>query len=381
MKRPFLLIAVIILLALIIACERKTEISPSGIKLRIGVIAPLTGENRANGESGLDGIKVAMQVKSHLDNGDEIEMVVEDDQSDPALALKALTKLATVDKVSAILVLSPSETVLSIAKVADQYQIPILSTIATNPEITKFSNFVNQLAFDDTFQSLAAALYVRDELLLDRVAVFSRADNPHYKHLSIEFINKFQSVGGTITDHIHVTESTNNYAEILRDARNKNPTLLYVPVEANIILQISKYLNAMNWNPIIMGSDGLLAQVLTKHSDKIHLVEGIIATDLFYDDMKLTLYGKKLKKVVLEENTDVNTNTMIGMEGYGILLDAMNRCDPPITNECINKKLRSTKQFEGIMGFVSMDSNGKAHRPLVINSIEDGELKFIVKVY
>ena len=305
----------------------------------------------------------------------------EDDQSDPTLALKALTKLATVDKVSAIINLSPSETVLSLAKVADQYQTPILSTIATNPEVTKFSNFVNQLAFDDTFQSLAAALYVRDELLMDRVAVFSRADNPHYKHLSIEFINKFQSVGGTITDHIHVTESTDNYAEILKDARNKNPTLLYVPVEAKIILQISKYLDAMNWSPIIMGSDGLLAQVLTKHSDETHLVEGIIATDLFYDDMKLTSYGKKLEKIVLEENTNVNTNTMIGMEGYGILLHAMNRCDPPITNECINKKLRSTKQFEGIMGFVSMDSNGKAHRPLVVNSIEDGELKFIVKVY
>jgi len=381
MKRLIHISVVITLLIWLNACERKPAISPSGITLKVGVIASLSGRSKANGESGLSGLKVAAQLQSHLDNGDEIELVVEDDQSDPAKALEALTKLATVDRVSAILILSHTEIVLSVAKIADKYQTPILSTIATSPEITKFSNFVNQLSFDDTFQALAAALYVRDELLLDEVAVFSHADNPHYNHLSNEFISKFESVGGTITDHIHLTASTENVGEILDNVRKNNPTLLYVPVEAKIVLLITKYLEGVNWNPTIMGTDGLVAKVLTEYNDQLHLVDGIIATDLFYDDMPLTSYGKKLDRLARSEKITVNTNTAIGMESYGFLINAMNRCDPPVSNECINKKLRSTINFKGLMGFVSMDSNGKAHRPLIINTIENGEMNFLVKVY
>ena len=175
------------------ACERKQEIVPSGLKLKIGVIVPLTGVNKANGQSGLDGIKVARQLQSHLHNGDEIELIIEDDQSDPNLAVEALNKLTTEDNVSAILIGSRSKTVLSVAKVADKYKTPILATIASSAEITKHSKWVSQSTFNDTFQASVAALYVRDELLMDKVAVFSSPDDPHYNHLSKEFIRKFFS--------------------------------------------------------------------------------------------------------------------------------------------------------------------------------------------
>lgn len=380
MKRLLHLGLVLAVIFSLIACERNTQIAPSGIKLKVGVIAPLTGPIKGSGESGLNGIKVAAKVRSHLDNGDEIELVIEDDQSNPSKALEKLEKLATVDHVAAILILSRSDTVIDVAKVADKYQTPILSTIASSPEVTKFSHFVSQLSFDDTFQALAAALYVRDELLMDRVAVFSLPDNPHHAHLRSEFIEKFKSVGGIITDDKLIT-TNNKLNEMLDKARLNNPSLLYVPAGAENVLRITEYLQGVDWKPVILGTDGLLAKVLSDYSEKLSLVDGMLATDLFYDDMDLTRYGEKLENVIASEKIIVNTNSTIAMEAYGVLVNAMNRCDPPVTRECINKKLRSTKNFEGVMGFISIDSTGKAHRPLIINSIEAGKLNFIVKVY
>ncbi len=383
MKRTIYLNFIIIffLVQLLYACERKPEISPSGITLKIGVITPLSGDHKTSGESGLEGIKVAQQVRTFLDNGDKIELIIEDDQSTPDKALMALEKLATKDNVSAVLILSPSEIAIAVSKVADKYQTPILSTIATSPEVTKYSNFVSQLSFDDTFQAMAAALYARDELLIEKAAVFSHPDNPHFSYLGKEFIDKFQSVGGVITDSIFVTADTENLTNILEKVSHNKPTLLYVPVDTKIVLQISKYVKSVEWDPIILGTDGLLADILTEYSDDLHLLDDMIATDLYYDDMKLTSYGKKLEKVIALKKIDANTNSAVAMEAYSVLLKAMNRCDPPVTRECINKKVRSTRNFEGVMGYISIDSNGKSHRPLIINSLEGGYLNFMVKVY
>ena len=49
--------------------------------------------------------------------------------------------------------------------------------------------------------------------------------------------------------------------------------------------------------------------------------------------------------------------------------------------KCINNMLHNTVDFEGIMGNITIQSGGKALRPLVVNRIHKGELKFVVKVY
>jgi branched-chain amino acid transport system substrate-binding protein len=71
----------------------------------------------------------------------------------------------------------------------------------------------------------------------------------------------------------------------------------------------------------------------------------------------------------------------LGAEAHAILLNAINRCSDPTDRECINKQIRSTANFTGILGRITIGPNGKVQRPLVINSIQGGRSKFIVKVY
>ena len=75
------------------------------------------------------------------------------------------------------------------------------------------------------------------------------------------------------------------------------------------------------------------------------------------------------------------TYTALGVEGYALLVDAMNRCNPSGDRSCIKNMLRSTHDFKGIMGKISIGPNGKASRPLYINAIHGGKMKYIVKVY
>ena len=68
------------------------------------------------------------------------------------------------------------------------------------------------------------------------------------------------------------------------------------------------------------------------------------------------------------------------MEGYGLLLNAMNRCDTPVDRKCINKNIHSTDNFTGIADKISVGSDGKAHRALFVNRIDGHEIKTVVKV-
>ncbi|MDH3827193.1 MAG: hypothetical protein OET21_07245, partial [Desulfobacterales bacterium] len=74
-------------------CDQKPAIEPSGKTIKIGIIAPFSGPVLAYGTEGLKGMQVAMQLQPYLDNGNGIELVVEDDKNEPALTVRLLKKL------------------------------------------------------------------------------------------------------------------------------------------------------------------------------------------------------------------------------------------------------------------------------------------------
>ena len=127
-----------------------------------------------------------------------------------------------------------------------------------------------------------------------------------------------------------------------------------------------------------MVSDGLLSTVLAKYKKEVHLLDGLLATDFYSYEAPLTSYGKRAKSQFKGKGTSY---TVLGLEGYALLADAMNRCSDPGDRACINTRIRSTPDFTGVMGKISIGSDGKATRALFINAIHGGKMKYIVKVY
>ncbi len=134
----------------------------------------------------------------------------------------------------------------------------------------------------------------------------------------------------------------------------------------------------------MMGSDGLLASVLNNYPEDVDQLEGVYATDFFgrLDNTVRTSFAVKAGKTYRSLFHGVpSTYTALGAEGFGILYAAMDQCDDSTDRECINRMIRKTNKFDGIMAKISIGSDGKAVRPLYINRIYDGELESVVKVY
>jgi len=366
--------------AAMVSCghEQKPAITPSGKTIKVGIIAPFSGSDFAKGKEGLKGAKTALKMQPLLRNGDRIEIITRDDQDEPVKAVKALRDLVKTERVAAVVTFSSSGPVLAMAGIADTLKTPILAALATHPDVTKNNGYVSQVCFDNTFQGQIAALFARDELLVDSAVVFKNPNSLYSSNLAAEFEGEFALLGGEITDVIVLPKKSANVTDILKGLRKKDPELLYLPVAAKDVITIIQATDQLSWKPKLMSSDGLLATVISQYKDQLGLLDGILATDFFYHGIKSTHFGERAGDA---HEGRATTYTALGVECFAILIEAMSQCNDSEDRECIRRRIRSTKNFEGILGNITIGTDGKAHRPVVINAIKNSKLHYVVKVY
>lgn len=381
-KISHFLLAVLLCILLPGCSEEEQKIIPSGNTIKIGVIGPMSGPEKGMGEYGVKGIQTALHMHPYLNNGDGIELIVADDQNKPELTVEAFAKMVESDQVASVLLLSTSASALAVNAIADNHQVPVLVLLATHSEVSHKTQFVSQICFDNDFQGNVAALFVRDELLIDRVAVFKNTESSYSNSLADAFILKFSSIEGKVTEVVSLGAGAAAYDDILLRLREQDVQLLYLPLAAENVIGISKALQKMDWKPRVMGGDNLLNTVISQQQEGTRYLDGFLATDLYSDTEEVTPYGRRAGKAYrsLFGSTEIFFAPS-GFEGMAILLNAMNRCPHPAKSKCINSRLHYTVDFEGIMGNITIQENGKAKRPLIINRIRGGQMEFVVKVY
>ena len=380
MKHILIVLLSVILASLFVACENRQSFQVSGNTVKIGFIGPMSGSDEMWGKSGLLGSQIALQIKPYLMNGDRVELIIEDDRNSPELAVASLRKLAVTDQVSAVLIMSDSETLLRLKEAAAVYKTPILALNATHPDITN-SDYISQMTFNDTIQGTVAALYVIDELLIEHVAVFKDVSQPYSTFLADTFTHTFTEVGGTV-ELVEFGQGGTAHIDSLERLKDQGITFLYTPLTVEQILEIGLEIRKIPWHPKVMATDGLLSQFILQYDDHIAVVEGMLATDLYTTGVTKTAFGKEVYRIYQKDFKELGTTfTLLGSEGIALLMEAIDRCDNSSDRECINRSLRKTNDFEGYLGKISIKENGQAERAIFINQIVNNHLMFIVKIY
>ncbi|MFZ5633907.1 MAG: ABC transporter substrate-binding protein [Bacillota bacterium] len=112
--------------------------------VKIGVAQPLTGSAANDGKMSRDGAALALEHakgRSEL-AGYKIELISEDDKSDPKDAAAIANKFAGDDKVLAVIGNYNSSCTLAAAPILTKAGIPQISTGSSSPKITGYSKFL-----------------------------------------------------------------------------------------------------------------------------------------------------------------------------------------------------------------------------------------------
>ena len=199
---------------------------PAGQTIKIGMGAPMTGDNAQFGVDISQGAKVAIQDGGDI-QGWKFELVAQDDGGTPEGGAAVANKLASDPTIVAIAGHIFSGATEAAIPIYEKAGIPMLSPSATNPPLTqKGSKVFNRVAFTNSAQGKFAAEYLYNKLGFKQIAVMH--DGQAYGQGLAEVVaNHFKELGGEVVATQAITPGETDYSAPLSAIADKKPQALY----------------------------------------------------------------------------------------------------------------------------------------------------------
>jgi branched-chain amino acid transport system substrate-binding protein len=366
MKR--ILIASIVIAGLLSACQQQNG---GADKVRIGVFMSTTGTTANFGISSVNGIKMAADEINAAGgiNGKQVELLVQDDRSDPSEAATIVTKFVTQDQVHAVIGEVASSRSLAAAPIAQNAKIPMLTPSSTNPEVTKKGDFIFRSCFIDPYQGAAIAQFAAKTLGAKTAAIMVDRKNDYSTGLEKVIDATFTKFGGKIVATQSYQEGDQDFNAQLTSLKGANPEVIFVPGYYNDVGLIAKQARDKGITVPLIGGDGWDSEQLYKIGGTA--LNGSYFTNHYspYDtDPKVQKFVKDYKA---RYNSTPDALAATAYDAANIMFDAIKR-SKSLSGPDIRDALAATNAFPGVTGTVTFNENRDAVKPIVMIEIKDG---------
>ncbi len=224
--------------------------------------------------------------------GQPVQLVSEDDQTDPAAGASGMTKLAEVDRVGAVVGAAASSVSSAAVDIAVRNQVVQISPSSTSPVFTErakkgeFNGFWLRTAPPDTFQGDALAQLANQEGI-KTIAILA-INNDYGNGLVQAFVPAFKALGGTVVNESNPTKyapnATSFDSEVGSAFGSKPDAVLIIayPESGSIILKAAQEQGFLDGTTKVLFTDGMktdnLAELVGKTADGKFIVTGMMGT-------------------------------------------------------------------------------------------------------
>jgi ABC-type branched-subunit amino acid transport system substrate-binding protein len=275
------------------AASPTVAVSNGNGALKLGTLLPITGDLAQYGTTMQDSANLLIETVNTCQGalGKPVELVSEDDQTNPTAGASGMTKLAEVDKVAAVIGAAGSAVSMAAIDIAVRNQIVQISPSSTSPDFTTraqkgdFKGFWFRTAPPDTFQGSALAQLAKQQGF-QKVAILA-INNDYGNGLIQSFIPTFKQQGGTVTNESSPTKyapDATTFDSELSAAFGGQPDavlLIAYPETGSLVLKAAFEQGLLNGKTKILLSDGMktdkLADLVGKADEKF-IASGVIGT-------------------------------------------------------------------------------------------------------
>ena len=245
------------------AASSTAASAASGDTIKIGVMGPLTGNVSVYGQAVVNGAALYLkQVNADGGiNGKQIEILTEDEQGDATQAVNCFTKM--VDEGITALVGDVTTTpTLAVAAESADYNMPMVTASATAEAVTydaetdTVNENVFRATFTDPFQGIKMADYAYQKLGYTKAAVIFKKGADYNEGLAENFVNEFESLGGTIVDQESYSDGDVDFKTQLTSIMGKGPETVFCPNYYEEVGQILSQAESVGLNVPFLGGDG-----------------------------------------------------------------------------------------------------------------------------
>lgn len=353
-------------------------------EIKIGINYELSGAVATYGQSSVEGILLAFEEINEaggvLDK--KINPIKLDNKSDSAEATSISTKLATQDKVVAILGPATSGAFKATIPAATKHKIPCMSASTTADDVTVddkgVKEFAFKICFNDSFQGTLMANFALNNLNANSsIIIFDNASD-YSLGLAKNYKETFLAAGGEIVAEEAFVAGETDFNAILTKVKGLDFDVIFIPgyyEEAGLIIKQAK---ALEINKPVLGADGFDSPTLVELAGADALNEVYFSNHYssLDKDPKVLEFIEAFKKKHGKEPDAFNA---LGYDLGYFIVDAIKRADSDNSTK-IKDALAATKDFKGVTGSFSIDENHNALKSAVVIELKDGEQYSAVKV-
>lgn len=361
----------LLLLVLGSGCGPKPGGGADHALIKIGYYGDLSGPTFNFGESAKNGVLMAVEEINQAGgiNGHRIDLVIEDDQGSAERAATRAGKLIDQDKVIAVIAGGTSGNSRAGAPKAQVAKIPLISPSATDPAVTQIGDYIFRACFIDTFQGEVMAKFAFNTLKAQKAAILLDFNSPYSRGLSDFFELSFTRLGGQIVNKQLYTITDGDFRGQLNAIRLSDPDVIYVPGYYGNIAFIARQARQMGITQALLGGDGWDAPELwdlggdalngSYISNHYSAEDPSGAIQQFVRDYKLR-YG----------NLTPDAHAALAYDAMRVLADAIQRAGST-EGPKLRNALAQTKNFSGVTGLITINSERNAIKPAVILKLLD----------
>lgn len=276
-KRFLTLISVVLIFTMIVtACSGGTG-TPKEETIKIGWIGSLTGDQAVWGTCESNTVKMLIEEVNASGGilGKQVEGIYYDTKGDAAEAVNATKRLASQDKVVAIIGPNASGQAIAISSVLEEYKVPDISTVGTNPKVTvnddgSVKEFNFRVCFIDPYQGAVAAGYAYDRLGLRNAAVLYDVASDYSQGFTEFFEKTFIEKGGKIVAKEGFKEGDVEFKPQLSKIKDANPDMILMPYYYKEVALSANQARELGIDAVLIGGDGWPSeQLMTMAADAI----------------------------------------------------------------------------------------------------------------
>ncbi len=346
--------------------------------IKVGFVAPLTGDQAATGLDMLRAAQLAVEqskAAGEILPGYGLELVAMDDQRSPAQAVSVAKRLAADPDVLVVMGHLNSSCTKPASAIYYEARILHINSVSSNPEISRqgFDNFFRICPTDD-LQGPAAARFALQRLEAKRIFVID--DMTTYgRGLANEFVKAAKGLGIEILGHEGITQGEKDFTPLLTKVKAINPDLIYFAgmfPEAALLLKQRFELQIPSR---FLGGDGTFEPTLID-----------LATPQAAEGMYLTTLGADIRKVPTAQAFVRDFEAKYGhlgayssyaYEATRLALEAIRRAGRK-DRAAVISAMKQIKEYPGILGTHTFDTHGDTtNRVIGIYTVRDGKFQFV----
>ena len=375
-------IAAFTLIWAFIGCERvqNVAITPEPADtVKIGFLASGSRTTYPNGGH----IAVAeINAKGGL-LGKTVELVTEVGIPTPDAAAEAASQMILTEEIVALIGPNRSTQAIRVATLAQEHSLPIVTTTATNPDVTSTSDFIFMAAFTDAYQGAVMARFAAEELGLTSVAVLTQSGEIYSEGISEFFVTNFTAAGGTIAASESYAITDTDFTEQLNNIAAATPEALFIAGWVQQVGPITQQaralplLNAAGEPTILLGTDTWDNPILLDNEDAA--IEGS-----FFSGHFSAATDKPTGKAFVEAYQAAYGELPLGghavsYDATKVMLAAIERAGS-FDGAAIRTELAATQNYIGATNIARYDENRHPTKSAVIFTITDGEKQFYKQI-